>query len=108
MASQNIREKTRAKLPSREELIFVEREIINELQRMLKDPDITFTERLRAASVLAFHMNTLNRMVAQNGEEEQFEEQNLGDYVRGVEPRIATRFRRDFRVWKRTLSYKKC
>jgi hypothetical protein len=102
-----ITEKSRVKLPSREDLIFMEREIINELRKMLKDPDLTLTERLRTASVLAYHVNTLNKMVTQSGEKEPFEEQNLGDYVRGVEPRIATRFRREFRVWKRTLSYRK-
>lgn len=108
MKNKNERKKDQIKKPpSREELILMEREIITELRKMLKDPDLTITERLRTASVLAYHMNTLNKMVAQNGEKEQFEEQNLGDYVRGVEPRIARRFRREFRVWKRTLSYRR-
>ncbi|HEX9862090.1 MAG TPA: hypothetical protein VGB11_02260 [Candidatus Bathyarchaeia archaeon] len=107
MNNQKVKEKLRAKLPSREELILMEQETIRELQRMLNDPDLTFTERLRAANVLAFHMNTLNRMLTQNGAKEQFEEQNLGDYVRGLEPRIYSRFRRDFKVWKRRLSYKR-
>ncbi len=102
-----MKEKSQAKLPTREELILVEQEIINDLQKMLKNPDLTFIERLRAANVLAFHMNTLNRMLTQKGEKEAFEEETLGDYVRGVEPRIANRFRRDFRVWKRTLSLKR-
>jgi len=107
MDNPKVTDKLRAKLPSREELILMEQETIRELQRMLNDPDLPFADRLRAANVLAYHMNTLNKMLTQNGAKEQFEEQNLGDYVRGVEPRIFSRFRRDFRVWKRTLSYRR-
>jgi len=107
MNRQNIKEKSHAKLPTRAELILIEREIVNKLQRMLNNPDLTFVERLRAANVLAFHMNTLNRMLIQNGEKEAFKEETLGDYVKGLEPRIFRRFRRDFRVWKRTLSLKR-
>ena len=77
---------------------------INELQKMLKDPELTVTEKTRVATVFAFHANTLNKMLTQKGEKNQFEDQNLGDYVRGIEPRIARRFRRDFRVWKRALT----
>ena len=49
----------------------------------------------------------MNKMLTHDGAKEQFEEQNLGDYVRGMEPRVARRFRRDFRVWKRTLTYRR-
>jgi hypothetical protein len=107
MENQKVKEKPHTELPSRAELILMERETICELQTMLKDPDLPFADRLRAATVLAYHMNTLNKMLTQNGAKEQFEEQNLGDYVRGIEPRIERRFRRDFKVWKRTLSYKR-
>jgi len=107
MDNPKVTDKFRTKLPTREELILMERDTISELQRMLTDPDLPFADRLRAANVLAYHMNTLNKMLTQNGAKEQFEEQNLGDYVRGLEPRVFSRFRRDFRVWKRTLSYKR-
>ncbi len=107
MNNEKTEENPRAKLPSREELILMERETIRELQRMMNDPDLPFADRLRAANVLAYHMNIFNKMLTQNGTKEQFEDQNLGDYVRGVEPRIARRFRRDFRVWKRTLTYRR-
>lgn len=69
---------------------------------MLKDPELTVIEKTRVATVFAFHANTLNKMLTQKGEKNQFDDQNLGDYVRGIEPRIARRFRRDFRVWKST------
>ena len=74
---------------------------------MLVDPELTVKEKINVASVLAFHANTLNKLLAQRGEEDGFDEQSLGDYVRRVEPRIFRRFRRDFRVWKKTLSYRR-
>ena len=107
MYIQNSKDKPPLETPSRDELIKKEWEVITELQKMLKDPELTINEKLHASNVLAYHMNNLNKMLMQRGEKEQFEDQNLGDYVRGVEPRIARNFRRDFRVWKRTLSYRR-
>lgn len=104
MDTQDSKEKLQTEPPTREGLIKREWEMINELQRMLKDPELTITERTRVATVFAFHANTLNKLLTQKGEKDQFEDQNLGDYIKGVEPRIARRFRRDFRVWKRALS----
>jgi hypothetical protein len=107
MKSHNIKQRLPAKLPSREELILAEREIINELRRMMQDPKLSFNERLRAAGVLAYHMNTLNKMITQDGETDPFEEQNLGDFVRSVDPRIYTRLRREYRIWKKILTYRR-
>jgi hypothetical protein len=104
MKPSNLKEKPQTEPPTLERLIKREWEMINELQRMLKDPELTVTERTRVATVFAFHANTLNRMLTQKGEKNQFEDQNLGDYVKGIEPRIARRFRRDFRVWKKALT----
>ena len=100
-------EKSQAETASIEGLIKREWEIITELQRMLKDPDLTVAEKTRVATVFAFHANALNRMLVDKGEKDPFDNQNLGDYVRGVEPRVARRIRRDFIVWKRTLSFRK-
>jgi hypothetical protein len=74
---------------------------------MLADSELTIKEKTAVANVLAFHVNTLNKLLAQSGEKEQFDEQNLGDYIRNVEPRIARHIRRDFRRWKRALSSKR-
>jgi hypothetical protein len=95
---------TQTESPTREWLIEREWEIINDLQRMTKDPELTVKEKTHAASVFAYHANLLNKLLTQKGEKDEFEDQNLGDYIRGVEPRIANRFRRDFRVWKRALT----
>lgn len=105
--TQNSKDEPQVELASFEGLIKREWEIINELQRMLKDPDLTVAEKTRVATVFAFHANALNRMLTKKGEKDPFDDQNLGDYVRGLEPRIARRVRRDFEVWKRTLTFRR-
>lgn len=104
MENPNSKEKSQTEPPTLDGLIKREWEMINDLQKMLKDPELTVSEKTRVATVFAFHANTLNKMLTQKGEKNQFEDQNLGDYVRGIEPRIARLFRRDFRVWKRALT----
>jgi hypothetical protein len=95
------------KRPTVEELISSEWTTIKQLEDMLRDPELTVKERTGVANVLAFHINTLDKLLIQTGQKEAFDEQNLGDFVRGVEPRIANRFRRDIRVWKRALSLRR-
>jgi hypothetical protein len=107
MINSNSNDKSQTEIPTLEELIKIEWEIIIELQKMLQDPELTVFEKTRVANVFAFHANTLNRMLSRKGEENQFEDQNLGDYLKGVEPRITRRVRRDFRGWKRTLTLRR-
>ena len=108
MENQNPKEKLQqTEYPSHEALIQTEWTTIKQLEKMLVNPELTIKEKTSAANVLAFHVNTLNRLLAQRGDKEQFNEQNLGDYVKSVEPRIARHFRRDFRVWKKALSLKR-
>jgi hypothetical protein len=107
MINPNSNDKSQTEIPTLEELIKIEWEIIIELQKMLQDPELTVFEKTRVANVFAFHANTLNRMLSRKGEENQFEDQNLGDYLRGVEPRITRRVRRDFRGWRRTLTLRR-
>ena len=107
METQNTEEKKQTEYPSNEALIQTEWTTIKQLEKMLVNPELTIKEKTGAANVLAFHVNTLNRLLGQRGEKEQFSEQNLGDYVKNVEPRVARHFRRDFRVWKKALSLKR-
>jgi hypothetical protein len=100
-------ENLQAKRPTVEELISSEWATVKQLEGMLRDPELTVKERTGVANVLAFHINTLDKLLLQTGQKEAFDEQNLGDFVKGVEPRIANRFRRDIRVWKRTLSLRR-
>jgi hypothetical protein len=104
MEEPNLKEKSQTKAPTLEELIKREWEMIEDLQKMLKDTELSVTEKTRVATVYAYHINILRRMVAKKNQDENslFEEQNLGDFIRGVEPRIARRFRRDFNSWQRT------
>jgi hypothetical protein len=107
METQNSQEKREAEYPTHEALIQTEWATIKQLEKMLVNPELTFKEKTSAANVLAFHVNTLNRLLAQKGDQEQFNEQNLGDYIKSVDPRISRRIRRDFRIWKRRLSLKR-
>ena len=107
MDPQNSKEKPQIERPTHEALITSEWATIKQLEKMLHDPEIPVKERTGVANVLAFHVNTLNKLLAQTGQQEQFDEQNLGDYIKGVEPRIARCFRRDYRVWKRALSLRR-
>jgi hypothetical protein len=93
--------------PTVEALIQSEWVTIKQLEKMLVDPEVTVKEKTSVANVLAFHVNTLNRLLMRSGGKEQFDEQNLGDFIKGVEPRILRRFRRDFREWKRSLTYRR-
>jgi hypothetical protein len=93
--------------PTNTALIQTEWATIKQLEKMLSNPELTIKEKTGAANVLAFHVNTLNKLLSQRGDKEEFSEQNLGDFIKSVEPRVARRFRRDFRVWKRALSLKR-
>lgn len=107
METQNPKENQQTEHPSNTALIQTEWATIKQLEKMLQDPELSIKEKTLVANVLAFHVNTLNRLLAQNGGKEQFNEENLGDYVKSIEPRIARHFRRDFLTWKKTLSSKR-
>lgn len=107
METPKSKQKPKTQTPTHEALLQTEWATIKQLEKMLLDPELTIKEKTNVANVLAFHANTLNKLLMQRGEKDEFDEQNLGDYVRCVEPRIARNFRRDFRVWKRTLSLKR-
>lgn len=92
------------KPPNTQALIQTEWSTIKSLQNMLSDGTLSVKEKTSVASVLAFHVNLLNKLLVQTGADEQFSEQTLGDYIRTVEPRIARHFRRDVRLWKRALT----
>ena len=107
METPKLNGKQETERPSNEALIQTEWATIKQLEKMVSNPELTIREKTAAASVLAFHVNTLNKLLSQRGDTEQFNEENIGDYIKAVEPRIARHFRRDFRVWKRALSLKR-
>jgi DNA repair ATPase RecN len=106
MENSNLNEKQNDQLSS-QTLIQTEWATIKQLEKMLSNPELTVKEKTGVANVLAFHVNTLNKLLLQTGEKELVNEQTLGDLIKKVEPRIARHFRRDIKEWKRTLSFRK-
>jgi hypothetical protein len=78
LETPNSNGKKRTEIPSREALLQSEWATIKQLEKMLADPELTVKEKTNVASVLAFHANTLNKLLLQNGEKDRFDEQNLG------------------------------
>jgi hypothetical protein len=90
-----------------DKLIGLEWEIIEDLKKMLKDPNLTAAERIRAGNALAYHASVLNKLYTQKGEESKFNDATLGEFIMGVEPRMVYRIRMDFKRWTKKLSLKK-
>jgi hypothetical protein len=98
MEDQNSEKPMEKETVSLETLIRMEWDIITTLHKKLKDPDLTTVEWTQAAKALGYHMSNLNKMLNQKGESSQFTEQNLGDFIRDIKPRIFRRVRRDFKI----------
>jgi hypothetical protein len=90
-----------------DKLIDMEWDIMKDLRKMLIDPGLSATEKIRAANALAYHASVLKNLLSQKGESSQFNDSNLGDFIKGIQPKIARRVRSDFRIWTRKLSLKK-
>jgi hypothetical protein len=88
-------------------LIAIEWDILRDLRKMLNDPELSIGERTRVANALAYHASVLNKMLSQKGEDSQFNDATLGDFIRNVDARTYRLVRREFRVWKRRLSLKR-
>ena len=90
-----------------DKLIEIEWEIVQDLRKMLTDPQLSAAEKTRVANAVAYHASVLNKLLAQKGEDPKFNDATLGDFIKDVEPRIACRVRVDFKRWTRRLSLKK-
>ena len=90
-----------------DKLIEMEWEIIEDLKKMLKDPGLTPSERIRAGNALAYHVSVLNKLCEQKGEKAKFDDATLGKFIMDLGPRTAYRVRMDFKLWTRKLSSKK-
>ena len=88
-----------------DELIRMEWDLLADLKKMLADPSLSKSEKIRVANALAYHSIALNKLLSQKGEKEQFDEESLGDYITHyADGPMRRAVRRDFRVWKRRLS----
>ena len=91
-----------------EELIRMEWELMTDLRKMMGDPSLSRSEKIRVANALAYHSIALNKLLAQKGERSEFNEETLGDFVMHyADGGMRRAVRRDFRGWKRRLTLKK-
>ena len=107
MDDPTLKETLDRKSASTETLIQIEWDIIHAFLKKLKDPELTLVEWTKAADSLGYHMSHLNKMLNQKGVSSQFNEQNLGEFIRDLEPKTSRLIRRDFRKWTRRLSLKR-
>jgi hypothetical protein len=96
--------KKEAKPEDVDKLIQMEWDTIEDLKKMLKDPSLTAAERIRAANALAYHASVLNKLCAQKGKEPKFNDVTLGEFITGVQTRMAYRVMKDFKLWTKKLS----
>jgi hypothetical protein len=89
-----------------EELIRIEWNLMADLRNMLTDPSNSKKEKIRLANAIAYHAFALNKLLAQKGEKEQFNEETLGDFIgrQFADGGIRRAVRREFRDWQRRLS----
>ena len=88
-------------------LIATEWDILRDLRRMLRNPELSTGEKTRVANALAYHASVLNKLLSQKGEASQFDDATLGDFIKDVDSRMRRLVRRDFKVWRRRLSFKR-
>jgi hypothetical protein len=98
----------RKKPTALDKLIAMEWDIMRDLKKKLRNPNLSTNEQIRAANALAYHASVLNKLTSQKGEEPRFNESTLGDYVKGiqVQARLARMIRRDFKFWTKKASSK--
>jgi hypothetical protein len=92
-----------------DKLIAMEGELLADLKKMFNDPALSTLERIRAANALAYHAVVLNKLLAKKGEDSQFNEETLGDFIgqQYANGKIRRLVRRNFRDWKRKLSVRR-
>ena len=90
-----------------DDIIETERDILAELKETMKKPGISLTEKIKVSNSIAFHASVLSKLLTRRDAGDEFDESTLGDFVRGVEPRIARRIRSRYRTWTRRLSFRR-
>jgi len=64
-----------------DELIRIEWDMMADLRKMLADPSLSKSEKIRVANAIAYHSIALNKLLTQKGEREQFDEESLDDVL---------------------------
>ncbi len=88
-----------------DKLISTEWDIINDLKKILKKPDLSVTDRVKASNSVAYHASVLNKILDQKGEEPNVHAVTLRDLARNYQQQKC--FRRNQSVWQRRLLQKK-
>jgi hypothetical protein len=98
-----VREKEEASI---DKLIATEWDLFTDLKDMLKNEELTPTEKIRLSNAIAYHATVLNKLFGQKGQEQQFNEDTLGDFIgkHYADGKMRRSIRRDFRDWTRKLS----
>jgi hypothetical protein len=99
--------RTHKRAPNLDRLIAIEWNILDDLRKMLGNPELSTGEKTRLANALAYHASVLNKLLSQEGEASQFDDATLGDFIKDVDARTFRLVRRDFRLWTRRLSLKR-
>ena len=87
-----------------DDLIHMKWELMGDLRKMLADQSLSKSEKIRIANALAYHALALNKLLAQKGEKEQFDEGALGVFIRDfADGNMRRAVRREFRGWQRRL-----
>ncbi len=92
-----------------DELIHMEWELMTELRKMMGDPSLSRSEKIRVANSLAYHSIAINKLLAQKGEHSEVDEETLGDFIGRVnaEGRMRRFVRPDVQGWKRRITLRK-
>ena len=78
MDNQNSKEKSQTEPPSQEGLVKREWEIINELQKMLKDPELTIAEKTHVATRLCLSRKHTKQTANEKGRKRPVRRPKLG------------------------------
>jgi hypothetical protein len=65
-------------------LIKVEWDIIQDLRKMLRDPQTSAAENIRASNALAYHICVMNKLLVQKNKDFKFDEEDLGYFITSI------------------------
>lgn len=98
--------KRRGKTASLDKLINIEWDIIKDLKKMLRNPELSVPEKVHISNSIAYHAACLNKLLTQKGLSPT-DDMTLGEFIQNVAPRYARRIRMAYTEWKRKLSLKR-
>ena len=92
-----------------DKLIAIEWDLLNDLKKTLNTQALKPLEKVRLANAVAYHAIVLNKLLAQKGQELQFNEETLGDFIgkQYADGKMSRLVRMEFRDWKSRLSLKR-